>query len=69
MPWCALIELAYLLAIFGMVAAEGDVLQLEEVIALVTLERTEKRARADVLDLNKKILNYWCNVKKNVLVK
>lgn len=49
--WYALIEHAYLLAIFGMVTTEGDVLQLEEVIALVTLERTKK---ADVLDFNKK---------------
>lgn len=38
----ALIELSYLLAIFGMVAAEGDILQLEEVIALITLDKRKE---------------------------
>lgn len=32
----------HLLAVFGMVAAKRDVLQLEEVIALVTLKRTQR---------------------------
>lgn len=32
----------HLLAVFGMVAAKWNVLQLEKVIALVTLERTQK---------------------------